>query len=184
MPPARPPAFRRLLWPLLRQVSWPEWRAHLWRQSAAWVAVALGVALGLSVHLVNEAALGEFGAAVRSANGQPDASLRCTPACDDAVYAQLAALPQVSSAHPVLSFQSYVLKPGGHFIFSCETAEEHEADLVLRPTGRYAHKQSAVEQLCLSAGFAYVHVEPLPNLRLEGGVPQKGYLVVARKAAV
>ena len=29
-----------------RQVSWPEWRAHLWRQSAAWVAVALGVALG------------------------------------------------------------------------------------------------------------------------------------------
>lgn len=113
MPPARPPAFRRLLWPLLRQVSWPEWRAHLWRQSAAWVAVALGVALGLSVHLVNEAALGEFGAAVRSANGQPDASLRCTPACDDAVYAHLAALPQVSSAHPVLSFQSYVLRPDG-----------------------------------------------------------------------
>ena len=106
MPPARPPAFRRLLWPLLRQVSWPEWRAHLWRQSAAWVAVALGVALGLSVHLVNEAALGEFGAAVRSANGQPDASLRCTPACGDAGYAHRAALPQGSSAQPVLGLQS------------------------------------------------------------------------------
>ena len=30
---------------LLRQLTWPEWRAHAWRQSAAWVAVALGVGL-------------------------------------------------------------------------------------------------------------------------------------------
>ena len=98
----------RLLWQLLRAVSLPEWRAHLWRQSAAWVAVALGVAMGLSVHLVNEAALQEFGSAVRAANGQPDASLRCEPACADDVFAALAQLPQVRSAHPVVAFSSYL----------------------------------------------------------------------------
>ena len=99
----------RLLPMLLREVSWPEWRAHAWRHLAACVAVALGVAMGLSVHLVNEAALSEFGAAVRAANGQPDASLRCDPACDDAIYAHLAQLPQVRSAHPMVSVSTYAL---------------------------------------------------------------------------
>jgi putative ABC transport system permease protein len=107
------PPFAQLLPRLLRQISVAEWRAHAWRQSAAWVAVALGVAMGLSVHLINEAALSEFGAAVRSANGQPDASLRCEPACNDAVFAALAALPLVRSAHPVAEFSSYVLGTSG-----------------------------------------------------------------------
>ncbi len=98
---------------LLAAVSLPEWRAHVWRQSAAWVAVALGVAMGLSVHLINGAALSEFSAAVRATNGQPDASLRCEPACADAVFAALAQLPQVRSAHPVVAFSSYVLGPDG-----------------------------------------------------------------------
>ena len=102
-----------LVWVMLRQLTWPEWRAHAWRQSAAWVAVALGVALGLSVHLINEAALGEFGAAVRAANGQPDASLRCQPTCDDAVFDELVSLPQVQSAHPVVTFSSYLVLPVG-----------------------------------------------------------------------
>lgn len=107
------PATLRWLPMLLRQVSWPDWRAHAWRQGAACVAVALGVAMGLSVHLVNEAALNEFGAAVRAANGQPDASLRCEPACGDAVYAALAQLPQVRSAHPVVSVSTYVVGGDG-----------------------------------------------------------------------
>ena len=70
-----PPSGWVLVAALLRQLTWPEWRAHAWRQSAAWVAVALGVALGLSVHLINEAALGEFGAAVRAALSSSDSSL-------------------------------------------------------------------------------------------------------------
>jgi putative ABC transport system permease protein len=34
-------------------------------------AVALGVALAWSVHLINQSALAEFSAAVRAANGDP-----------------------------------------------------------------------------------------------------------------
>ncbi len=111
-------------------------------------------------------------------------ALRETPADTYEAITCLDALIYVGDMSTVVPNALRVLKPGGHFIFSCETAEDGEADLVLRPTGRYAHKQSHVEKLCMDAGFAYVHVEPLPNLRLDNGLPQKGYLVVARKAAV
>ena len=74
-----------------------------------------------------------------------------------------------------------ILVPGGHLIFSCETAAEDGPQLVLRPTGRYAHKRSHVEALCRSAGFADLSVEDC-DLRLEQGQPLSGFLVVARKA--
>ncbi len=75
-----------------------------------------------------------------------------------------------------------ILKPGGHFIFSCETAAEDEPDLVLRvPSHRYAHKASRVERLCRQAGFDEVRIEHLQQLRMEGDQPLPGFLVVARK---
>ena len=77
-----------------------------------------------------------------------------------------------------------ILKPGGHFIFSCETAGEDEDDMVLRPkSNRYAHKASYVERLCRQAGFDDVQIEHLEQLRIEGGEPLPGFLVVARKPA-
>jgi putative ABC transport system permease protein len=92
---------------------WAEWRAHPWRQLAAVLAVALGVALGLSVHLINEAALTEFGAAARSANGQPDASLRCAPACADTLFDLLATQPGVASAHPMVAHSTQAVAASG-----------------------------------------------------------------------
>jgi predicted TPR repeat methyltransferase len=75
-----------------------------------------------------------------------------------------------------------ILRGGGHFIFSCEQAREDEADLVLRPTKRYAHKASHVEALCRAAGFEQVTVELQP-LRYEKNEPVTGFLVIARKPA-
>lgn len=75
-----------------------------------------------------------------------------------------------------------VLRDGGHFIFTCETAGEDEADLELRLTQRYAHKASHVESLCRAAGFADVSLEP-QVLRYEQMLPVQGFLVVAKKAA-
>ena len=73
-----------------------------------------------------------------------------------------------------------VLRPGGRFIFSCETAGEDEADLVLRTTMRYAHKQSHIETLCMEAGFDSVQIEST-HLRTENGQPVHGYVVTAHK---
>jgi putative ABC transport system permease protein len=103
----------KLLATLARQMVWAEWRAHPWRQLAAVLAVALGVALGLSVHLINEAALTEFGAAARSANGQPDASLRCAPACADTLFDLLATQPGVASAHPMVAHSTQAVAASG-----------------------------------------------------------------------
>ena len=43
-----------------------EWRAHPVRMGLAVLAIAVGVALGFAVHMVNSAALASFGRAVAS----------------------------------------------------------------------------------------------------------------------
>jgi putative ABC transport system permease protein len=104
----------RTLWMLLRQVSWPEARHHPWRQLTAWLSVVLGVALAFSVHLINQSALGEFSAAVRQVNGQPDFELRAQRGgFDEQVYARVAGHPQVAVASPVVEVETYALDAQG-----------------------------------------------------------------------
>ena len=74
-----------------------------------------------------------------------------------------------------------VIRTGGAFIFSCETADDAEGALVLRPSKRYAHSPGSVERLCLDAGFARFAMEAL-ELRLEANVPIAGYIAVAEKS--
>jgi putative ABC transport system permease protein len=102
------------LFALLRTCSLPEWRAHPWRHAVALLAVALGVALAFSVHLINTSALAEFSAAVRAANGEPDATLRCAAreGCDDALIERVASAPGVSVASPVVEVDTYALVGG------------------------------------------------------------------------
>ncbi|HMA10071.1 MAG TPA: SAM-dependent methyltransferase, partial [Ramlibacter sp.] len=64
----------------------------------------------------------------------------------------------------------------------CERAQENEADLVLRPTQRYAHKASHVEALCRAAGFEPITLEPV-ILHHDQNEPVAGFLVIARKPA-
>ncbi len=104
----------RTLWMLLRQVSWPEARHHAWRHITAWLSVVLGVALAFSVHLINQSALGEFSAAVRQVNGQPDFELRAQRSgFDEQVYARVAAHPQVLVASPVVEIETYAFDAQG-----------------------------------------------------------------------
>jgi putative ABC transport system permease protein len=100
---------------LLRHLVWPEWRAHPWRQAMAVLAVALGVALAWSVHLINGSALAEFAGAVRAVQGEPDASLVCMAreGCDDAVIDTLASRADVVVAVPVVEIDSYALDAQG-----------------------------------------------------------------------
>ncbi len=95
------------VWRLLRSFSWQELRHHGLRHSTAVIAVMLGVALALSVHLINESALSEFSAAVRSVNGQADVSLRAANgSLDEALYGQLAQDTRVALASPVIELDT------------------------------------------------------------------------------
>ena len=99
---------------LLRHVSWPELRHHAWRHLTAWLAVVLGVALAFSVHLINESALGEFSAALRQVNGQPDFELRAQRGgFDEQLYARVATHPRVAIASPVVEIDTYALDATG-----------------------------------------------------------------------
>ena len=92
---------------LLRHLSWPEWRHHPWRQLAALLAIMLGVALAFSVHLINQSALGEFSAAVRSINGQPDFELRGQRGgFDESLYERVARHPDIALASPVIEAET------------------------------------------------------------------------------
>lgn len=109
-------------------------------------------------------------------------ALRETP---DSLYQVIAALDVFIYAGDVteaIPNALRVLAPGGMMVFSFETAPEQGADLVLQPSGRYAHKRSHVEALCQAAGFATVEVRDT-ELREENHQPVNGFVVTACKAA-
>lgn len=76
-----------------------------------------------------------------------------------------------------------ILTPGGHLMFSCETAPEDGPDLLLQANGRYAHKRSEVLALCQAAGFVSIEAEDT-ELRQENHQPVQGFTVVAQKPAL
>lgn len=88
---------------LLRCLLIGEWRAHPVRALVAILAIALGVALGFGIHLVNSAAFNEFSAAARSLSGSADLQARAIAgSMNEQLYPQLANLPGVELASPVL----------------------------------------------------------------------------------
>ncbi|HEY6136020.1 MAG TPA: ABC transporter permease, partial [Rubrivivax sp.] len=98
----------------LLPLVWREWRHHPWRHGVALLAVALGVALAWSVHLINVSALAEFSSAVRSANGEPDLVLRGgRDGFDDGFVERVAAAPGVERASPVVEIDTYARAADG-----------------------------------------------------------------------
>ncbi len=76
------------------------------RTALAIVAIALGVALGVAVHLVNASALNEFEVAARHLAGEADLVIRGPRAgFDQALYPKLARLPQVEAANPAVDLE-------------------------------------------------------------------------------
>ncbi|TFV95459.1 ABC transporter permease, partial [Oxalobacteraceae bacterium OM1] len=86
-----------------------EWRAHPVRALVAIGAIALGVALGFAIHLINFAAFNEFSGAIKSISGQADLQVRGTqPFVDEALYARLASHPGIAVASPVLELDAAI----------------------------------------------------------------------------
>ena len=76
---------------------------HKGRLAVSVLAIALGVALGYAVQLINAVALAEFSQAVRSLSGEADLEIRGPRGgFDELLYARIARLPQVAVASPVL----------------------------------------------------------------------------------
>jgi len=80
---------------------------HKGRLALSVLAIALGVALGYAVQLINQAALNEFAAAVQTLSGEADLAVRGSRAgFDESLYPRLAKLPEVAVASPVLEVEA------------------------------------------------------------------------------
>ena len=94
---------------LTRWLLLGEWRAHPLRAMAAIAAIALGVALGFAIDLINGAAFNEFSAAAKSLSGQSDLQVRGAQSLfDESFYPTLAQHAGVRLANPVLEIDATV----------------------------------------------------------------------------
>jgi putative ABC transport system permease protein len=99
---------------LSRWLLFGEWRAHPMRALLAVLAIAVGVAMGFAIHLINAAAFNEFSAAVQSLSGQADVQVVGREArFDEAIYPRLAARAGVAVASPVLEVDALVPQAKG-----------------------------------------------------------------------
>ena len=97
------------LFKLNRWLVLGEWRAYPLRALTAVLAIALGVALGFAIDLINSAAYNEFSAAARSLSGQADLEVRGTqPTFDERYYPLLATRAGVAQASPMLELDASV----------------------------------------------------------------------------
>jgi putative ABC transport system permease protein len=86
-----------------RSLVFAPFLQHKGRLALSVLAIALGVALGYAVQLINQAAINEFGAAVQSLSGEADLAVRGSQAgFDESLYPRIAALREVAVASPVL----------------------------------------------------------------------------------
>ncbi|WP_317205508.1 ABC transporter permease [Janthinobacterium sp.] len=84
-----------------------EWRAHPVRAVVAVTAIAIGIALGFAIHLINAAAFNEFSSAVKNLSGQADIQVAARePLFDESIYPRLAQHAGVALASPVLELDA------------------------------------------------------------------------------
>src|SRR5260221_1933403 len=81
-------------------------RANAGRTTLSVAGIALGVALGLAVHLINQSAISEMQQASRTLSGDADLSIRAgresLGGFDENVFATVLAAPGVAVASPIL----------------------------------------------------------------------------------
>jgi putative ABC transport system permease protein len=100
-------------WPwLLGHVIGGYARQHPLRVAVQVLAIAIGVALGYAVHLINASALAEFSSAVRQVTGQADGSVTGPrEGFDEQVFARVAADPGVQIASAFLEVDAPLVEP-------------------------------------------------------------------------
>ena len=171
---AAPLSRSRRFWTSMRWLIGGEWRAHPLRALMAIAAIALGVALGFAVDLINGAAFNEFSAAQKSLSGLSDLQVRgVEPSFDEALYPALAQHAGVALANPVLEIEAAV--PGertpltllGIDVFR---AAQIAPDLVGVPADGKPFDTLADDAIFLSAAaMEWLHVKPGDTLRLLTG---------------
>jgi len=160
--------------------------------------VALGVALGFGVQLVNRAAVDELAAGVRAMAGEADLEVRGGRAgFPEALYAKLARLPEVAAASPALEVEAGLPGGGAIRVLGIDALRAaqlqpalfaHQPQLraeLLRPDAVLL-SQAAAERLRLGTGARLTLVVGLEPVELEviGTLPASSLHGVAALADI
>ncbi|MFM0756146.1 FtsX-like permease family protein [Paraburkholderia strydomiana] len=159
---------------LARWLLAAEWRSHRARALVAIATIALGVALGYAVQLINSAAFNEFSAAARSLSGQADLQVRgAQPLLDESIYPRLATQRGVALASPVLALdvtvpgQNAALPVLGIDVFK---ASRIAPDLMGVPSSGQPFDTLASDAVFLStAAQEWLHVKTGDQVALQSG---------------
>jgi putative ABC transport system permease protein len=159
---------------LARWLLFGEWRAHPVRALLAIAAIAVGVAMGFAIHLINAAAINEFSAAVKSLSGQADVQVAGREALfDEAVYPRLAQHDGVALASPVLELDAGV--PGARGALKIIGIDAFRAgavspDLLGMPAGDQPFDMLADDAVFLSpAAMAWLNTASSQSITLRSG---------------
>jgi putative ABC transport system permease protein len=80
------------------------------RSVLAVIAIALGIALGFAIYLINRSAADEVSLAARSLFGLADLAVESVPeGFDEALYPQIARIPGVAAASPVVEVEAKIV---------------------------------------------------------------------------
>ena len=87
-----------------------QFRSFPFRYILAGLSIAIGIALGFSVHLINASASDAFSDAVRNISGEADAQVAgaTSRGFDEQLYSKLFALPEVAEVSPVIEMSALV----------------------------------------------------------------------------
>jgi putative ABC transport system permease protein len=163
---------------LARWLLFGEWRTHPVRALLAILAIAVGVAMGFAIHLINAAAFNEFNSAIQSLSGQADVQVAGREALfDEAIYPRLAQIDGVAVASPVLevaaALPAHSMATGGALkIVGIDAfrAGFVAPDLLGVPASGQAGDVLADDALFLSpAALAWLNVRPGATVLLRAG---------------
>lgn len=98
-------------WLQLTAMRWmivSEWRTYPSRTVIAVFAIAIGVALGFAVHLINGSALSEFDRAIQTVSGDADLQVHSTSAAgfSESLYPQLTRVSGIAKVSPVVELSA------------------------------------------------------------------------------
>ena len=94
---------------LLRALSFAPLKARARRSVLAILAIAVGVALGLAVNLINDAALAEMQQAFRTVSGEADVRIEgAGRALDEALYGTIGLHQDIEAIAPVIELEAAV----------------------------------------------------------------------------
>lgn len=151
-----------------------EWRQHPLRMLVAILAIAVGVALGYAIDLVNSAAALEFSASLQSLSGQSDLQVKGGSGYfDEEIYPLLARQNSIENAYPVLEINATVSDDGSAGVItnasataSATSSATASANLDALPTQRKTLKILGID--ILRAGRADLIGRPLASSKQTG----------------